>query len=113
MMKKTTDIEVSVLSDIKKQEMPERKLFLAVIFQALLDATKPKEKKESAISVMNRDRAIAWFFCSVGVTCDNFEYVCEQAGLNSNYTRHFAYKVIHSKEIKFVRQKINAVLNSK
>ena len=37
----------------------------------------------------------------------------EQAGLSASYTRHFAYKVIHSKEIKFVRQKINAVLNSK
>ena len=91
----------------------ERLLFLSVILQALLDATKPKEKKESSISIINRDRAIAWFFCSTGVTCDNFEFVCEQAGLSSSYTRHFAYKVIHSKEIKFVRQKINAVLNSK
>jgi hypothetical protein len=112
-MKKIIDIDISVLSEVNTIESPEKKLFLAVIFQALLDATKPKEKKESAISVMNRDRAIAWFFCSVGVTCDNFEYVCEQAGLNSNYTRQFAYKVVQSKEIKFVRQKINAVLNSK
>ena len=111
-MKKTTDIEVSVLSDIKKQEMPERKLFLAVIFQALLEATKPKEKQESAISVMNRDRAIAWFFCSVGVTCDNFEYVCEMADLNPSYTRSFAYKVIQSKEIKYIRKRINTLLSS-
>ncbi len=34
-------------------------------------------------------------------------------GLNASYTRQFAYKVIHSKKIKFVRQKINAVLNNK
>ena len=112
-MKRTIDLEVSVLATVKKSESPERKLFLAVIFQALLDATKPKEKKESSISILNRNRAVTWFFCSVGVTCDNFEFVCEQAGLSSNYTRQFAYKVIHSKEIKFVRQKINAVLNSK
>lgn len=112
-MKKTTDLNIEFFSTSKKQELPERKLFLAVIFQALLDATKPIEKKESKISITNRNRAVAWFFCSVGVTCDNFEYVCEQAGLNSNYTRQFAYKVIHSKEIKFVRQKINAVLNNK
>jgi len=112
-MKRTIDLEVSVLATVKKNESPERKLFLAVIFQALLDATKPKEKKESSISILNRNRAVAWFFCSAGVTCDNFEFVCEQAGLSSNYTRQFAYKVIHSKEIKFVRQKINAVLNSK
>ena len=113
MTKRNIELEVSVISDIKKEESAEKKLFLAVVFQALLDATKPEEKKESSISVMNRDRAIAWFFCSTGVTCDNFEFVCEQAGLNASYTRQFAYKVIHSKKIKFVRQKINAVLNNK
>ena len=43
-MKRTIDLEVSVLATVKKSESPERKLFLAVIFQALLDATKPKEK---------------------------------------------------------------------
>ena len=110
---KRIELEVSVLATANKSESPERKLFLAVIFQALLDATKPKEKKESSISILNRNRAVSWFFCSAGVTCDNFEFVCEQAGLSSNYTRQFAYKVIHSKEIKFVRQKINAVLNNK
>ena len=109
-MKRIIDLEVSVISDINKEESAERKLFLAVIFQALLDATKPKDKKESSISIMNRDRAVAWFFCSTGVTCDNFEFVCEQAGLSSSYTRHFAYKVIHSKEIKFVRQRIKKML---
>ena len=109
-MKKTTDIEVSVLSDIKKQEMPERKLFLAVIFQALLDATKPKEKKESAISVMNRDRAIAWFFASVGVTAEDFHSVCDYAGVNPVYMREFAFKVLKSGEVEYVRKRINAVL---
>ena len=113
MTKRNIELEVSFKSDINKEESAEKKLFLAVVFQALLDATKPEEKKESSISVMNRDRAIAWFFCSTGVTCDNFEFVCEQAGLNASYTRQFAYKVIHSKKIKFVRQKINAVLNNK
>ena len=44
-MKRIIDLEVSVISDINKEESAERKLFLAVIFQALLDATKPKEKK--------------------------------------------------------------------
>ncbi len=62
-MKRTIDLEVSVIADTHKEESAERKLFLAVIFQALLDATKPKEKKESSISIMNRDRAVAWFFC--------------------------------------------------
>jgi len=39
-MKRTINLEVSVIADTHKEESAERKLFLAVIFQALLDATK-------------------------------------------------------------------------
>ena len=63
-MKKTIDIFLDV--EYNKKELPERGLFLSVILQALLDATNKKSK-------VHRDKAIAWFFCSVGVTCDNFE----------------------------------------
>tara|TARA_R100001440_G_C2473048_1_gene112009 strand:+ start:364 stop:666 length:303 start_codon:yes stop_codon:yes gene_type:complete len=100
-MKKTIDIFLDV--DINNKESPERGLFLSVILQALLDATNKKSK-------VNKDRAIAWFFCSVGVTCDNFEQICENAGLNPSYTRSFAYKVIHSPDIKYVRQRIKKML---
>ena len=55
-----------IIFDINKQELPEE-VVLSVILQALLDATNSKSK-------LNKDRAIAWFV-SVGVTCDNFEYV--------------------------------------
>ena len=103
-MKKTIDIFLDV--EFNNKESPERGLFLSVILQALLDATSKKSK-------VNKDRAISWFFCSVGVTCDNFEQICNHAGLSPSYTRSFAYKVIHSPDIKYVRQKINAVLNSK
>ena len=102
-MKRIIDLEVSVLADTHKEESAERKLFLAVIFQALLDATNKKSK-------VHRDRAIAWFFCSVGVTCDNFEQVCDHAGLSPTYTRSFAYKVIHSPDLKYVRQRIKKML---
>ena len=78
-------------------------LFLSVILQALLDATSKKSK-------VNKDRAISWFFCSVGVTCDNFEQICQHAGLSPSYTRSFAYKVIHSPDIKYVRQRIKKML---
>ena len=60
-MKKTIDIFLDV--EYNKKELPERGLFLSVILQALLDATNKKSK-------VHRDKAIAWFFCSVGVTCD-------------------------------------------
>ena len=44
-----------------ENEEPERRLYLAVILQALLDATNKKNE------LLCR-RAQAWFFCSVGVT---------------------------------------------
>ena len=100
-MKKTIDIFLDV--EFNKKESPERGLFLSVILQALLDATSKKSK-------VNKDRAISWFFCSVGVTCDNFEQICQHAGLNPSYTRSFAYKVIHSPDIKYVRQRIKNML---
>ena len=100
-MKKTIDIFLDV--EFNNKESPERGLFLSVILQALLDATSKKSK-------VNKDRAISWFFCSVGVTCDNFEQVCEHAGLSPSYTRSFAYKVIHSPDLKYVRQRIKKML---
>ena len=100
-MKKTIDIFLDV--EFNKKESPERGLFLSVILQALLDATNKKSK-------VHRDKAIAWFFCSVGVTCDNFEQICQHAGLSPSYTRSFAYKVIHSPDIKYVRQRIKKML---
>tara|TARA_A100000171_G_C2056698_1_gene107872 strand:+ start:142 stop:444 length:303 start_codon:yes stop_codon:yes gene_type:complete len=100
-MKKKTDIFIDV--DLHRKENPERVLFLSVILQALLDATSDKNG-------LHKKRALAWFFCSVGVTCDNFEMICDHAGMDSSYTRSFAYKVIHSPNIKYVRQKIKDML---
>jgi len=37
---------------------PEKLLFLAVILQALLDATKPKEQRESDTSIVARDQEL-------------------------------------------------------
>ena len=102
-----------ILTELNKQEdsSPERILFMSIIFQALLDATKEKTIVESSRTSVERAHARAWFFCSVGVTCNNFEYVCENAGMDADYTRNFALKVINSKEIKYVRQRIRRVLD--
>ena len=45
-----------------------------------------------------------------GVTCENFETVCDMAGVNSNKTRSFAYKVINTKNNKYLRNRIRSVL---
>jgi len=107
------DDYLGIVTELDKHEesSPEKLLFLSVIFQALLDATKEKTKVESSRTSVERANARAWFFCSVGVTCDNFEYVCENAGMDAEYTRSFAIKVINTKEIKYVRQKIRRVLD--
>ena len=60
--------------------------------------------------VLERDRAIAWFFASVGVTAEDFKTVCDYAGVEPEYMRDFAFKVLKSGEVEYVRKRINAVL---
>ena len=80
------------------------------VYLTLLGVRAPKNKSTNKKSKVHRDKAIAWFFCSVGVTCDNFEQICNHAGLSPSYTRSFAYKVIHSPDLKYVRQRIKKML---
>jgi len=106
--------ELPLLTELLPQSgetSSERLLFLAVILQALLDATKPKIKNESNTSIIARDRAHAWFFATVGVTCTNFEYVCDNANVDPGYVRDFAFKVLKSKKIDYVRKRINKILD--
>ena len=85
----------------------ERRLFLSVILQALLDVSKkiitPQDK-------VNKARAESWFFTSVGVTCENFESVCQMAGVQPSKARSFAYQVIRSTDKNFLRKRIRNVL---
>ena len=85
----------------------ERRLFLSVILQALLDVSKkiitPQDK-------VNKSRAESWFFTSVGVTCENFESVCQMAGVQVTKARSFAYKVMKADNKIYLRQRIRNVL---
>ena len=101
-----------LLKSSQTKSSKEKLLFLAVILQSLLDASKPKTSNESETSLDARESATAWFFCSAGVTCNNFEYVCDNASIDSSYVRSFAYKVLKSKEIVFARKRINKLLDS-
>ena len=47
---------------------PHKTLYLSVIFQAVLDATKPEKNNEKGEIKLLRDQANAWFFTSTGVT---------------------------------------------
>jgi|TARA_R110000744_G_scaffold342948_2_gene448184 hypothetical protein len=90
---------------------PYRLLFLAVIFQAMLDATKPEADNESAESVLERERAQGWLFSDSGVTATDFITICDLAGVDHGQVATFAHQVIRTGESTFIRRKINAILN--
>ena len=94
----------------KKFTKSENILFLSVIYQALLDATEPKKTEETTSITSIRRQATNWFFASIGVTSQNFEFVCDYAGLNPDKVREFASYVINSSDPKDIRSKLNTIL---
>lgn len=103
--------EIFEFRQASKEGEPERNLYLAVILQALLDATHPTATCSVGETRAVQGQASAWFFASVSAHSSDFEYVCDMAGLDPSYTRGFAHKIIRSKEITFIRKRINALLS--
>ena len=89
---------------------PHRTLYLSVIVQALLDLTKTKKKNEASDITLQRDQAHAWFFTSVGVTCEDFETICLYAGVLPEKVRSFAYEAITSGDSENVRKRFQGLL---
>ena len=102
-------IELENLYDLTQKD-PDRTLYLAIILQALLDLTKPKDKEDTMEIITQRDQASAWVFASVGVTCKNFEDTCDLAGINPNTIRNFALKAATSENIHEIRRQLNSFL---
>ena len=90
---------------------PERVLWLCVILQQLLDATKPEKEGENRESTLLRGQAEAWIFSSIGVTAEDRDSVCFLAGIEPEALTSYAKKVIQTKEIKYIRKRINAILH--
>ena len=87
----------------------ENTLFLSVIYQALLDATEPKVEDETTSITSIRKQATSWFFASIGVTSQNFEFICDNAGLRPSMVREFAAYVINSDGKDEARNKLNLI----
>jgi len=85
----------------------EKRLFLSVILQALLDVSKNIVTSGDKV---NKARAESWFFAEVGVTCENFEMVCGMAGVEPSRARGFAYKVMKADNKRYLRNRIRSVL---
>ena len=105
----TNDLDIETLYDATQKD-PCKSLFFAVVLQAILDMTKPEIVEEASDIKLQRDQAHAWVFCSVGVTCENFEEACAFAGLEPRMVRTFALKVINSGDTSDVRRKISSLL---
>jgi len=110
------DKETSVTVEAEDSEptppkSPEQLLFLAVVYQALLDATKEKRYNDSEEVKRYRREATNWFTVEYGTTATDFEEVCFLAGLEPRSTRSFAQRIF-TKEIKFERKRINVLINS-
>ena len=83
-------------------------LYLSVILQAMLDLCKPETEGELSEIKVQRDQADAWFFSSIGVTCEDFETVCLYAKVDPVKIRIFAYETIKSGDTKNVRRKFQS-----
>jgi len=102
---RTVEKNISISTDA------ERTLFLAVILQALLDATQ-KDTQDLDSHKYKRD-AILWFTTNNGKRKEDFEYICDLAEIEPNYMRRVAMEILTSKRTNFVRNHINALLTHK
>ena len=112
-MSENSKFNLNLIVSLEKKlerESPEQCLFIAVILQALLDASKPELKNEEETISYERQRATAWFFASVGVTCQDFITVCDHAGVEFSSTRMFAQQLIKSEHKSRIRRRINLLL---
>ena len=108
-----SSISLDIEELIDKHAPPEKLLFLCVLLQALLDATKPSTSTEPEDEKIARESAKAWFFASIGVTAEDFITVCDMADVDYIKMRSFAHKVLKSKKIDYTRRRINTVLSFK
>ena len=82
---------------------PERLLFLAVVAQSVIDATreKPSRLREQARNVI---------FSSVGVTCCHFRAICDWAGIEPGFVVRFTRHAI-AEGISVPQDAISTALN--
>jgi hypothetical protein len=109
----TTSIYEVEDKQIEAPKSPERLLFIAVIYQALLDATKDMDYYDNHDTINHeRNEARRWFTVEYGTTATDFEEVCHLAGIDPKATRSFVKKIFN-KEINFERKRINVLINGK
>ena len=76
-----SSVILNPIEDEKTESSPERLLFLAVIYQAILDASREELPNESDLIKRQRKEALSWFFNDKYI--DDLDEVCYLAGINS------------------------------
>tara|TARA_Y100000310_G_scaffold337636_1_gene425233 strand:- start:728 stop:1093 length:366 start_codon:yes stop_codon:yes gene_type:complete len=89
----------------------ETKLWRAVVYQALLDASKGVTPNESRESVNCRNSARRWFTVVSGVTAAYFEDVCLLAGFAPEFMQQTAIRIIKNPS-SFSRKRLNVLLRN-
>ncbi len=88
---------------------PERLLFLAVIYQAILDATRDETPTESDSIKRQRKEALDWFFKEKYI--DDLDTICDLAGINARWLTKIVKKIVDG-DMPFDRKRINVLINS-
>ena len=87
---------------------PYTGLFNAVILQALLDIS-----KEPSYPDQDREEAMAWFFSSVVSVINNFEEVCDLAGVRAIKVKECATKILETADKESLRKQIRYYLHDR
>lgn len=91
---------------------PEQLMWLAVIAQAILDATKEPRSSDSEAICEYRRSATRWLtVVSACVTAEDRETVCENAGISEDQVRRLSTNVLFHGQ-PFERFRINALLDT-
>ena len=97
------------IEDEKTESSPERLLFLAVIYQAILDASREELPNESDLIKRQRKEALSWFFNERYV--DDLDEICYLAGINSRWLIKVVKQIVDG-DVNFNRKRINVLINT-
>jgi hypothetical protein len=105
----TLDMEEGFSSLNPNNIPPEKLMFMAVVYQAVLDATRKPFVGESEDSKAYRQEALDWFFDPEEF--DDLEDVCSMAGVQSSVLCTTVERILNG-EIPFDRKRINVLINN-
>lgn len=105
-------VSLSMLRTSDQNWSPEQILWLAVVAQAILDATKEPRDTDSEAIMEHRRASTRWLtVVSACVTSEDMEEVCELAGISPERIKKLATNILID-GLPFERFRINALLDS-